>query len=507
MIVTSLIATFCVTCAVSLLLTPVVRAVARRLGAIDYPDGKRKLHRTLIPLWGGIAVYLSLVIGLQVARHAGYATGPVLDGLSTLLVLVAGFVCFFGGIDDYRHLNPRLKLLLQICAVVPIVICGCCVDRIVVFGSPIELGCFGAPLTIFWLVGCINALNLLDGMDGLASMVGVSTAALMAVIGVHEGHPHVAVIAVVLAGALSGFLVYNRPPATIFLGDSGSMVIGLVVGILGIEGSLKTSATLSITAPAVIMALPMFDTVLAVIRRKLTGQPFDAADRLHIHHRLLDRGLSPWQVLCILGALCLTTGAAATFASFLRNDALAWFVAVSVLVLVIRMRWFGHYELLLLKRAVGRGLAGLASRLFTFQRGRRSPAATDLAALSCDLAWSMLIGKVQALNVCRMELVLSGPHGVRRQRGWTDPILNLAAVAHWSLAIAFRNRDGSYCELRAESLEVAGSESLDLTRLTRLLREFGTRFSEELEPPAPLVRHDKETASASWEQRIGHRAA
>ncbi len=507
MIVSSLLAAFGITCAASLLLTPLVRAAARRLGVIDYPDGKRKLHSALVPLWGGVSVYLSLVIGLQVARHAAYATGPVLDCLSTLLVLVAGFVCFFGGIDDYRHVNPRLKLLLQICAVVPIVICGCCVDRIVVFGYPIELGCFGAPLTIFWLVGCINALNLLDGMDGLASMVGVSTAALMAIIGVHEGHPHVAVIAVVLSGALSGFLVYNLPPATIFLGDSGSMVIGLVVGILGIEGSLKTSATLSITAPAVIMALPMFDTMLAVIRRKLTGQRFDAADRLHIHHRLLDRGLNPGQVLSILGALCLTTGAAATFASFLRNDALAWLAAVSVLAVAIRMRWFGHYELSLIKRAIGRGLTGMASRLFTFHPGRRSPAAADLAALPCDLVWLMLIGKIQAWNVCRMELVLSGPHDRRCQRCWADPVRNRAAETRWSLAIAFRKRDGSYCELRAETLDITGAESLDLTRLTRVLKEFGTRFAEELVAPLALLRNDREATGAFWGQRIRHRAA
>ena len=379
MIVSSLLTTFSITCTASLLLTPLVRAAARRLGAIDYPDGKRKLHVALVPLWGGIAVYLSLVVGLQVARHAAYATGPMLDGLSTLLVLVAGFVCFFGGIDDYRHLNPRLKLLLQICAVVPIVICGCCVDRIVVFGYPIELGCFGRAVDHF-LVGGMHQRAKPSRRHGRPGVHGGGIDRCLD--GRHRRPRRPPARGRDCRGAfrrLSGFLVYNLPPATIFLGDSGSMVIGLVVGILGIEGSLKTLATLSITAPAVIMAMPMFDTVLAVIRRKLTGQRFDTADRLHIHHRLLDRGLSPWQVLCILGALCLTTGAAATFASFLRNDALAWFAAVSVLVLVIRVGWFGHYELSLVS-AVGRGLAGLASRLFTSHPGRRSPPATDLAA-------------------------------------------------------------------------------------------------------------------------------
>ena len=205
--------------------------------------------------------------------------------------------------------------------------------------------------------------------------------------------------------------------------------------------------------------------------------------------------------------LCLTTGAAATFASFLRNDALAWFAAVSVLVLVIRMRWFGHYELSLVKRAARRGFAGLASRLFTFHPGRRSPPATDLAALPCNLVWSILIGKIQAWNVCRMELVLSGPHGGRRRRGWANPVRSPTAEACWSLAIAFRNRDGSYCELRAETPDVAGPDSLDLTRLTRLLKEFGTRFAEEIGPQWPFFCNDGEETDASWDPRIRHRAA
>ena len=201
-----------------------------------------------------------------------------------------------------------MKLGLQIVSVLPIVLLGYYVDRVVAFGYPIELGWLGIPLTVLWLVGCINALNLIDGMDGLASIVGLSTAAMMGVIAASEGHDHVAVMAIVLAASLLGFLIYNLPPASIFLGDSGSMVIGLSVGLLGIQGTLKTSATLAITAPAVVMTLPMFDIVAALVRRKLTGRRFDAPDRLHIHHRLLDRGWTPWQVLCLIGAVCLTTG-------------------------------------------------------------------------------------------------------------------------------------------------------------------------------------------------------
>ena len=336
----------------ALVLTAAVRVVARRCGIVDRPDGRRKLHHRPVPLWGGVAVYGAMVLGLLAVRFSRGGMSSELAGLGVAWMIAAGFVCFVGGIDDCFDLPSRLKLALQIVSVVPLVLCGCYVDRVVAFGYPIELGWLGIPLTVLWLVGCINALNLLDGMDGLASIVGLSTAAMMGVIAASEGHDHVAMMAAALAASVMGFLLYNLPPASVFLGDSGSMVIGLSVGLLGIQGTLKTSATLAITAPAVVMTLPMFDIIAAVVRRKLTGRRFDAPDRLHIHHRLLDRGWNPWQVLCLMGALCLTTGAAATAATIFRRDALAWITAMTLIVLMIRLRLFGYEEFALAKRAV-----------------------------------------------------------------------------------------------------------------------------------------------------------
>ena len=154
----SLLLTFAVACAASLLLTPLVRRVALRCGVLDRPDGKRKLHGRPVPLWGGAAVYLALVVGLLAARYGAFGNGPELDRLALLLAFSAGFVCLFGGLDDARHLSSRLKLLLQTCAVLPMVFLGW-VDRVVLFGIPIELGWIGIPLTAFWLVGCINEIG------------------------------------------------------------------------------------------------------------------------------------------------------------------------------------------------------------------------------------------------------------------------------------------------------------------------------------------------------------
>jgi N-acetylglucosaminyl-diphospho-decaprenol L-rhamnosyltransferase len=374
--VPSLTWTFLAALGSALVLTAVVRAPARRFGILDRPDGKRKLHPRPVALCGGVAVYLALLIGMGVGARGSFGAGPALHELAVMLGAAAGFVCLFGVVDDCRHLHARAKLLLQVGAVTPIVALGYWFDQFVLFGVPVQLGWFGAPLTVLWLVGCINAVNLLDGMDGLAATVGLITAVMMSVIGTQMGHPHVAVIALALAGALAGFLFHNLPPARIFLGDSGSMVIGLVLGVLAIQGAMKTSATVAMTAPLAVMSLPMLDTLLAVVRRKLNGRSFDSADREHIHHRLLDRGLNQWQALGVLGGICLLTGLAAIASLAFRRDAIAWAATFLVVALAVRLRWFGHHELALARGALARQAAGLARRLAALARRVPAPAPT-----------------------------------------------------------------------------------------------------------------------------------
>ena len=349
---------------VSLLLTPVVRRLAWRLGVLALPDAQRRFHSGPVPLLGGVAVYLALVAGLITALLLDRFRQGDLARLCWALIPAAALACLFGAVDDCCNLRSRTKLALQFLAALLIVAAGFSVDFIIVFGCRIELGWWGVPLTIVWLMGCINALNLIDGLDGLASVVGLLTTSMMGLIALNMGNDHVAAAALALTAALAGFLVFNRPPATVFLGDSGSTFIGLVIGVLGIQGSLKSSATLSITAPAVLMTLPMFDVLMAVVRRKLTGRPLALGDREHIHHCLLERGLRPWQVLGIVGGLCLTTGAAATAATIFRMDALAWIIAATLIVFMIRLRVFGHREFGLIHQLVRRQAGNLAHSMF-----------------------------------------------------------------------------------------------------------------------------------------------
>ncbi len=353
-----------VACAASLVLTPVVRRQAWRLRVLAYPDLQRRFHPDPVPLLGGAAIYLALVTGLIAALVCSRFRHPDLARLCAVLIPVAGLACLFGAVDDCRNLRSRAKLVLQFLAAALVSSAGFAVDSIVVFDCRIELGWWGVPLTICWLMGCINALNLIDGLDGLASVVGLSICSMMGIIAWSMGNTHAAAADLALTAALAGFLVFNRPPASIFLGDSGSTLMGLVIGVLGIQGSLQNPTTLSITAPVVVMTVPMFDVLMAVVRRTLTGRPLFLGDREHIHHTLLARGFRPWQVLGILGALCLTTGAAAAIATILRIDALAWIMTTTMIVLVIRLRVFGHREFGLIGELLRRQAGNLMQSIF-----------------------------------------------------------------------------------------------------------------------------------------------
>jgi UDP-GlcNAc:undecaprenyl-phosphate GlcNAc-1-phosphate transferase len=459
----------------SLLLTPVARMIARRCNVLDNPDGVRKHHGRPVPLWGGVAVYLALVIGLLAVRF-GTEPSAAFDQLSTTVILACGLVCLVGCVDDSRDLNARLKLLLQVVSVIPVVLAGYSFDRVVAFGYPIELGWLGVPLTVLWLVGCINSLNLLDGLDGLASVVGLCSSLIMAVIAMNTGHPQVGIVALVLAGSLAGFLAYNLPPASIFLGDSGAMVIGLVVGMISIQGALKTSATLSIAVPAVVMSVPMLDTVFAILRRKLSGQAFDATDRGHIHHRLLERGLTNWQALCIIGALCLTTGAAATAATLLSFEWLGWITAVSLIVLLVRTRAFGHHEVALFKQktvVAVRYLSGLVAA-----RRKQPPSKPTWQSV-----WNELIHVLEERQAAGFELLFANRHQQLRY-SWRRPGPRVA-LAGQPQVLASVQPDGMFCQLQLLGLPVDAAREDVLPKLSLLLESLAAqqRQSGEVAPP------------------------
>ena len=348
-----------------LLVTPLVRAVALRWGMVDEPDGRRKIHARPIPIAGGVAVLLTSAL---VLTGTFALPGPWRDALGNRWLTVAGLalaaaiIAAVGVADDYYGLRGRHKFFWQVAAVSVVIICGVKVDTVRLFGQDHQLGPLAIPFTAFWLLGAINSLNLIDGMDGLLGCLGCIICASLAAMAYMNGHFHVAMIAIAMAGSLLGFLCFNFPPATIFLGDCGSMLIGLVVGVLAIESSLKGPATVALAAPAALLVIPILDTSAAIVRRKLTGRSIYTTDRGHLHHVLLRRGLSSFGVLLLVGGLCIMASFGAFLSLYYNSEALALLSALVVAGLLVATRLFGHAEFLLIKER-------LLTVFFAFRHG------------------------------------------------------------------------------------------------------------------------------------------
>lgn len=290
----------------SLALTYLVRERATRAGIFD-PTDHRKLHTRQIPRVGGIAIFLSVAIALAVLALQGGFEGVGLAGSKLAIVVVGGAATFLLGLyDDLRQLRARYKFAVQIAIAIAIFAAGVRIDTIAL---PLvgQIGfnpVMGLLFTIFWFVGLTNAFNLIDGLDGLASGAAMFALTTMFVVATINGQAGAALVTLAVAGATLGFLRYNFHPASIFLGDSGSLFLGFMLAGVGAISSQKGSTVVAIAIPLVSLGLPVLDTSLAIARRFLRGQPIFSADRGHIHHRLLGLGHSPAKVALLMYAGC-----------------------------------------------------------------------------------------------------------------------------------------------------------------------------------------------------------
>ncbi|MGW8258199.1 MAG: hypothetical protein ACWGMZ_11990, partial [Thermoguttaceae bacterium] len=274
--------------------------------------------------------------------------------------------------------------------------------------------------------------------------------------------------------------------------------------VLGIQGTMKTSATLSITAPVVIMTLPMLDVVAAVIRRKLGGRRLASPDREHIHHLLLDRGLSPWQVLCILGAFCLTTGAAATAATVFRKDALAWITALTLVVLLIRFKLFGHREFTLLRREIRRRRFILGQNLARIVPPLRSVDKTA-SSRSLQKLWNELLREVEPWAPARLELIVRG-RAITGKRCWIDPAKGDVKKYFWAVGASFGKNQDWQCEIQVDCPQRARSEKQQLY-LVKLLRKYLDLIGEQVQEPQVLSFLDKIQLISTETQQTVRKAA
>lgn len=302
----------------SYLLTPLAKYTAKKIGAIDVPKDDRRVHNVPIPRLGGLAIYLATMISMLIFLDIDKSIISIMIG-STIIVIT-------GIIDDVKPMSARWKLVFQILSAVVLIIGDVKIEYL---GNPfvkdgiINLGIFSIPVTIFWVVGITNTLNLIDGLDGLSA--GVGAIAAVSLFFVAAGIDYidtsmVMIMCAIIAGSAFGFLPHNFNPAKIFMGDTGALFLGYMLSVVAMEGVMKSVATITIVVPILALGLPIFDTTFAIVRRLINKRPISEADKGHVHHRLLDKGLSQKQAVLILYIVSAVFGTSAVLMAGLRPE-------------------------------------------------------------------------------------------------------------------------------------------------------------------------------------------
>ncbi len=289
----------------SFIFTPLVVRLAHRFGAIDIPKDERRVHKTPIPLWGGLAMFVGFFVSMFLFSNIGTTK-------LTGLFIAACVVLITGMVDDVKPLGAKSKLLMQIVAAFILVMAGFEIKYFTDFfgdSGYIFLSYLSIPISVIWIVGVTNTVNLIDGLDGLAAGISAIAAVTLSYVAMINHRYDAAMITMILAGSSVGFLPYNFNPAKIFMGDAGALFLGLVLAAVSIEGALKGATALTVVVPIFALGVPIFDTAFAILRRLASGRPIMEADKGHLHHRFLSVGygqkrtvLSIYLIGALLGA-------------------------------------------------------------------------------------------------------------------------------------------------------------------------------------------------------------
>lgn len=308
------------------LIIPFIKRVAVHVGALDIPD-KRKVHKEPMPRLGGLGMYLGFLLGYMIFGTPSSIMNSILIG--SFIVVLTGVV------DDIKPLKASVKFFGQLAAALIVVFYGGLVMyRLSAFGLNINFGILSYPLTIFFILGCINCINLIDGLDGLAG--GISAIYFMTIgfIATIQGKYGLdTVLTFVMLGSTLGFLVHNFYPAKIFMGDSGSMFLGFIISVIALLGFKNVTMT-SLIIPLLVLAIPILDTLFAIVRRLLKGESISTPDKFHIHHQLLNRNFSQRTTVLIIYIVDLLL-AFASIVYFLKDRVLGYFIYGLLLIIFI----------------------------------------------------------------------------------------------------------------------------------------------------------------------------
>ncbi len=296
--------------AVSWILTPYVRSLAIKKGAVDDPNrDDRRIHKEPLPRWGGLAIYAGIVVSLGITLFFAFPDTAKYPLYLIGMVLLGGLLVAVGALDDLYQYSAKIQALVLLgCGVAVQYFAGpvgqAQIKTVTVpFSTPanvIALGIWAVPLTAIYIFVVTKTMDTIDGVDGLAAGIATISAATLVVIAVYGEQPRVAIIAAAIAGSALGFLKHNYNPAKIIMGTGGAYILGFMLACLSVVGALKTAAAVSILLPVLVFGVPIFDAFFVVTRRILSGQPITQADKRHLHHTLLGRGLSQRQTVWIL---------------------------------------------------------------------------------------------------------------------------------------------------------------------------------------------------------------
>jgi UDP-GlcNAc:undecaprenyl-phosphate/decaprenyl-phosphate GlcNAc-1-phosphate transferase len=345
----------------SFVLTRWVRDAATARGLVTLPSNERHLHSTPLPRLGGVAIFLSfslsMVAVVAMASHIPHLKEAFSQKTLLTILLPASLVFLLGVYDDLRSVGPYFKFAVQAVAATMLFMGGLQIlDLPVIFGSHHLPWFVGLPLTILWVLAITNAFNLIDGLDGLAAGSALFSTLVAFVVALLSGQSLVTVMAIALAGAILGFLRYNFNPATIFLGDSGSLFIGFLLSALALEGAQKAPTIVAVAIPVVSFGLPILETSLSILRRWISGRPVFTADREHIHHKLLQHGLTHRQVVIVLYAVSAVFALLSLFLLWPTGSSLGLVLAVVGTGIWIGVQRLGYLELGELARVAQRTL-------------------------------------------------------------------------------------------------------------------------------------------------------
>lgn len=462
------------------LLTPVVRDICLRRGWVDLPDQRRKLHEYPIPRMGGLVLaasyLLSFVLLLLLPFGAANLVRAHLDVVASLLP-AALVVLAVGLFDDRYGLSPRAKLTFEIVAAA------------LAFSAGVRISdqWWSFPATILWLVASSNAFNLIDGVDGLAAGVGLFATLTMFAAALLHGNMALALATAPLAGTLLGFLRYNFEPASIYLGDSGSLSLGFLLGCFGVIWSYKSASVVGMAAPALLLSLPFLDVALSMARRFLAMKPVFGADRGHIHHRLLALGLRPRHVALVLYAACGMAALCSVFTTRVDRPFAAMAVVLFAALVILAIQRLGYSEFRAARRAL---TSDRLRRMVRHEIEVDKFRAEVLAARSPDDFWQRIRRAGRELGLETIALQLDG-------RSWKSECdLGATSSLGWQTRVPLNERD--YVEFRSESQDLEIAQSL--VPLAIALREAlnspaGARAPASepdlTPPPAPVAWSDR----------------